>query len=176
MTDSSKAKATIAKRQEEEKGKLIEQLKKTPIIQIAAEKAGVARATYYRWARDDPEFAEAAKDALHHGRDLINDMAESQLLAAIRERNIPSIFFWLKHRHPSYTTRVEVNAKLNDNGALSPEQASVVLNVLGKNFLSSNDLSNLETYEQSKQSTTDDTGGDQPSDLGSEDPHDDHAE
>jgi hypothetical protein len=176
MADSSNAKATIAKRQKLEKEKLIEQLKKTPIIQIAAEKAGVARATYYRWARDDPAFAEAAKDALHHGRDLVNDMAESQLLAAIRERNIPSIFFWLKHRHPSYTTRVEVNAKLNDKGALSPEQASVVVSVLGKNFLSSNDLSTIEIYGQSQQPATNDAGSDQQGDLGSENPHDDHAE
>jgi len=39
---------TIEKRQSKNKEQLLEILKKTPIVQIACEKAGVGRATYYR--------------------------------------------------------------------------------------------------------------------------------
>jgi hypothetical protein len=35
-------------------------------------------------------------------------MAESQLLSAIRDRNLTAIIFWLKHHHPQYETRVEI--------------------------------------------------------------------
>jgi ACT domain-containing protein len=36
-----------------EKDALLEQLKKTPIIQIACEKIGLSRTTYYRWYQAD---------------------------------------------------------------------------------------------------------------------------
>ena len=47
---------TIEKRQSKNKEQLLEILKKTPIVQIACEKAGVGRATYYRWRKDDPRI------------------------------------------------------------------------------------------------------------------------
>ena len=39
----------ILKRQKKEKLLLIEQLSKYPVVQVACEKTGVSRATYYRW-------------------------------------------------------------------------------------------------------------------------------
>lgn len=91
---------------------LLEQLKKTPIVQIACEKAGVGRATYYRWRKEDPEFAKTADEAIYEGSFLVNDMAESQLMSAIRDRNLTAIIFWLKHHHPKYATRVEVSGRI----------------------------------------------------------------
>jgi len=43
---------------EELKKLLIEQLKKTPIVQMACEKTGVARSTYYRWKKQNKTFAK----------------------------------------------------------------------------------------------------------------------
>lgn len=74
---------SIQDRQEEQKKLLLEQLTKTPIVQIACEKSGVGRATYYRWRKDDPDFAREADASLKEGRLLVNDMAESQLMSAI---------------------------------------------------------------------------------------------
>lgn len=91
---------------------LLEQLKKTPIVQIACEKAGVGRATYYRWRKEDPDFAKTADEAISEGSFLVNDMAESQLMSAIRDRNLTAIIFWLKHHHPKYATRVEVSGRI----------------------------------------------------------------
>jgi len=110
---------------------LIEQLKKTPIIQLACEKTGTGRATFYRWKNEDPEFAAKAEEAITEGASLVNDVAESQLMSAIRERNLTAIIFWLKHHHPNYATKVEVTARLKaDNEILTPEQEALVTRAL----------------------------------------------
>lgn len=109
------------------KDTLLEQLRKTPIVQIACDKAGVGRATYYRWRKDDQGFATTADQAIHDGSLLVNDMAESQLMAAIRDQNMTAIIFWLKHHHSRYATKVEVTAKVeNLNQRLTSEQQKVV--------------------------------------------------
>ena len=122
---------TVDKRQAKNKEELLEQLKKRPIVQIACEKAGIGRATYYRWRKEDKEFAEKADQALQEGSLLVNDMAESQLMSAIRDKNLTAIIFWLKNHHPSYATKVEVTAKLKaDSEALTPEQEALVTKAL----------------------------------------------
>lgn len=92
----------IGKRQAKNKELLLEELKKRPIVQYACEKLGIGRATYYRWRTEDPQFAEKADQALREGSLLVNDMAESQLMSAIRDKNLTAIIFWLKNHHPSY--------------------------------------------------------------------------
>jgi len=72
---------------------LLDQLRKTPIVQIAAEKIGVGRATYYRWRKEDKKFLKDSDQAIFEGNLLINDMAESQLISAIKDKNITSIIF-----------------------------------------------------------------------------------
>ena len=85
-------------------------------MQLACERSDISRATFYRWKKDDKEFSEAIDEAIVSGASLINDMAESKLIAAIKEGNMTGIIYWLKHRHPAYTTRVElaVGPKQND--------------------------------------------------------------
>lgn len=119
--------STIDIRQQAQKDILIQQLKKTPIVQVACEKVGIGRTTYYRWHKDDKEFADAADTALSEGSSLINDMAESQLVSAIRDKNLTAIIFWLKHHHKAYATKVEVTANLKQPiEQLSPEQQELV--------------------------------------------------
>jgi len=121
----------IQKRQQKDKSLLLEQLKRTPVIQIACEKVGVARATYYRWVNQDVNFAKLSGEALSEGASLVNDMAESQLMSAIRDKNLTAIIFWLKHHHPTYATKVEVTARLKaDNEILTPEQEALVSKAL----------------------------------------------
>lgn len=121
----------IDKRQEKNKELILEQLKKRPIVQFACGKAGIGRATYYRWRKEDEEFAKRADQALREGSLLVNDMAESQLMSAIRDRNLTAIIFWLKNHHPSYTTKLEVTGKLKvDNEVLTPEQEALVTRAL----------------------------------------------
>lgn len=122
---------TISLRQKREKELLLEQFKKIPIVQIACEKVGVGRATYYRWRKEDPNFKKASDESLEEGASLINDMAESQLLSAIKDKNLTAIIFWLKHHHAAYTTRVElIAAKKIEDDVLTEEQKNIISGAL----------------------------------------------
>jgi len=122
---------TIENRQSKSKLAILEQLKKVPIVQVACEKSCVGRATYYRWRQEDEQFSKEADESLTAGSLLVNDMAESQLMSAIRDKNLTAIIFWLKHHHAKYATRVEVTAQLkNMDEKLSPEQEALVTKAL----------------------------------------------
>jgi hypothetical protein len=113
---------------------IVEQLKKTPIIQIVCERTGVPRSSFYRWRKEDNEFAEEIDKALIKGRDIINDMAESQLISGIKERNMTAIIFWLKNNHKTYKTRVELEGKIKTEQDLNPEQEEIIRKALELGF------------------------------------------
>jgi len=123
---SIKRRQSISVRQSREKALMIEQMKKTPIIQICCEKLGIGRTTYYDWRRCDDAFAKAADDALMEGMLLMNDLAESQLLSAVRDGNLGAITYWLKHRHHAYSSRLEVTAKIAERDPIDPEQEHII--------------------------------------------------
>lgn len=123
-----------------DKRKLLAKLAKLPFVEAACKQAGVPRSTYYRWRKDDPDFAAACDEAIEHSSDLINDMAESQLISAIKDKSMSAITFWLKHHHAAYRTRLEVNANVTTvQQELSPEQAAVVQEALRLAGLSEGD-------------------------------------
>lgn len=129
-------------RNRKDKTLIIDQLKKTPIVQIACEKLGIGRATFYRWKSDDNDFSKLVDEALDEGRWLINDLAESQLVSAVKDRNMQAIMYWLKHHHKDYKNRLELEGTINTIQELSPEQQALVKKAL--------DLASLTlTYENS---------------------------
>jgi len=105
-----------------EKKILIENLRKTPIVQFACERSGISRATFYRWKNQDKKFAEEVEKAISEGTGLINDMAESQLLSAIKDRNLTGIIFWLKNHHQVYADKLKISGNLITENKLSEEQ------------------------------------------------------
>ena len=118
-------------RLEREKKLMLEQLRKTPVVQIACEKMGIARWTYYRWRKEDRAFLEASDEALRDGTAFINDMAESHLLANLRDGNLAAVMYWLKHHHPSYSTKLEMKAIVEHrNAPLTPEQEAQIRRAL----------------------------------------------
>ncbi|KKR86991.1 MAG: hypothetical protein UU34_C0008G0015 [Candidatus Curtissbacteria bacterium GW2011_GWA1_41_11] len=121
---------TIEKRQVKNKALILEQLKRTPIVQICCEKSGISRASYYRWYKDDKEFAQAADKAILEGQLLVNDLAESQLISAIRDKNLSAIVFWLKTHHPSYASKLEITGKIKHEEQLTPDQEALVIKAL----------------------------------------------
>lgn len=122
-----------------QKAELIKQLKKTPIVEVACKKLGIGRATYYRWKKDDPKFAEEAEFALDEGSQLVNDMAESQLINAIKEGNMTGIIFWLKNHHKQYSPKLEVTTK-NGDVPLTDEQKELIRRSLAMAFSNNSDL------------------------------------
>ncbi|MFA5000770.1 MAG: hypothetical protein WC531_00875 [Candidatus Paceibacterota bacterium] len=108
----------------------LEELKKVPIVQVACEKMNVSRTSVYRWCDKDKEFKKEMNEALAEGEALVNDMSESQLLSLIKERNFPAISFWLRHRNTRFKDKMEVTAKIQNNGELTPEQEAIVREAL----------------------------------------------
>lgn len=94
----------LAEETEKNKKALVSQLRKTPIAQIACEKTGIGRSTYYKWRANDFIFARVADKAMDAGRFFINDMAESKLVKLIQDSNMQAISLWLRHNHPRYTS------------------------------------------------------------------------
>lgn len=141
----------VAERQLKQKELVLEQLKKAPIIQIVCEKVGISRATFYRWKRYDAVFADAVDQALFLGVELINDMAESQLLGAIRDKNMTAIIFWLKHRHRAYGTRVQLDGHVQIERKLTNEEQESIRKALSlAQLLPSNDNKPYEAAPESR--------------------------
>ncbi len=132
----------ITIRKNEQKELILETLKKTPIIQVVCEKVGVSRATYYRWCKEDEKFNEESNEALLKGKHLVNDVAESQLISAIKDKNLTAIIFWLKHHHKDYKTKVELSGEIKTKGELTPEQEESILKALQLSSLLSSHNSN----------------------------------
>ena len=91
---------------------LLEQLKKTPIIELACQKCDVSRASLYRWKSEDKLFADAVENALIEGNALVNDVAESQLLTAIKNGNLTAIMFFLRNRDHRYNNKIELTGHI----------------------------------------------------------------
>lgn len=120
----------IIKRQNNDKQTVIDNLKHLPIIEVACNKAGIARATYYRWRKSDGTFTKLADDAISAGVNYINDLAESKLLSEINGGNLTAILYWLNHRHSAYSNKVEITTNLKQNEKLTPEQQTAVKKAL----------------------------------------------
>jgi len=126
------AKTTIQNRQAKNKLEIIEQLKKMPIIQVACQRAGIGRTTFYDWCNKDKEFKKATDEAMKEGEDFISDISESQLISLIREKSFSALQLWLRTHHPKYASRLEINGQLttHEEDELSPEQKAVVRRAL----------------------------------------------
>ncbi|MDD2753742.1 MAG: phBC6A51 family helix-turn-helix protein [Candidatus Portnoybacteria bacterium] len=108
---------------------ILEQLYKNPIIEVACQKIGISRMTFYRW-KENQDFSKAVDKAMIDGRLLVNDLAESQLIGAVKDRNFQAIAYWLKHHHPSYKTKIEIEGKINTIQEMTPEQKELVKKAL----------------------------------------------
>jgi len=140
----------VDKRKEDDKRAVLEQLSKLPIIQVACQKAGVSRATYYRWRNEDKKFVVDADEAIAEGVLMINDLSESQLITAIRNNNFSAVRFWLMNRHKAYTAKIEVMERSTSvNQELTDEQKKIVEQALRLASLSNKKNDNQEKADQS---------------------------
>jgi Mg/Co/Ni transporter MgtE len=121
----------MSRNQAQDKKKLLERLHKMPIVEAACKQIGLPRTTYYRWRKDDEAFAIACDEAIEQSAGMINDLAETQLIQAIKEQNMTAIIFWLKHHHSTYRNRLEIDANMRSETVdLTPEQAQMVAQAL----------------------------------------------
>jgi hypothetical protein len=74
-------------------------------VSVACKKVLISRETYYRWAKEDPEFKQKCDEV----NESLLDMAETMLLKQIKNDNTTSIIFYLKTKGKSrgYVERSE---------------------------------------------------------------------
>lgn len=115
-----------------QKGLFIEQLKRNPNVQIACEKLEVGRSSFYRWQSEDPSFKKEVDEAVSEGVTVVNDLAESKLVLAVKDGDIQAIRYWLNNHHSTYSPTIKVKHSL-DSSELSEEQKAIIsatLNIL----------------------------------------------
>lgn len=139
------------KKRDQTKQLLLDQLRKTPIIETACQKIDISRMTVWRWKQQDPKFTKKVDEALLDGRYLVNDLAESQLIGAVKDRNLSAITYWLRNHHPDYANKLEIKHALQDE-PLTPEQEALVREAL-RLAGGSQQIINQENYEHSTDST-----------------------
>ncbi|HVX58446.1 MAG TPA: phBC6A51 family helix-turn-helix protein [Candidatus Saccharimonadales bacterium] len=121
----------MSRNQAQDKKKILERLRKMPIVEAACKQVGLPRATYYRWRTDDEEFAAVCDEAIEQSAGMINDMAESQLIQAIKQQNMTAITFWLRNHHPAYEAKLRLNGRIKHvTETLNPEQELLVAKAL----------------------------------------------
>lgn len=112
---------TSKKEKEPKKSKRQSKMKKRAVL-LAYEKSlgnvsnacksvGIARETFYRWLKEDPEFKEKADEV-----DEANlDFAETVLLKNIRDGKETSLIFFLKTKgkHRGYVEKIEQEVSVN---------------------------------------------------------------
>lgn len=84
------------------KTKLLEQLRKIPIIEVACRNVGINRSTFYRWINDDITFKAEVMEALLYGRDEIVDLAKVKLYKNLNEGKPWAVLFTLRYYDPDF--------------------------------------------------------------------------
>jgi hypothetical protein len=82
--------------------KILEELERTPIIQVVCEKFGISRQTFYRWMNESEDNFNDVNKAMGFGVGLVNDVAESNVLTGIKNKDAAYTKYWLSHRHEAY--------------------------------------------------------------------------
>ncbi|MDO8591666.1 MAG: hypothetical protein Q7R60_01910 [bacterium] len=92
----------MARNLNRDKPKLLAELLKMPVVQVACQRANVPRSTYYRWLEADSIFAEDVKQAINFSTGIVNDMAVSKAIEGIRDGIPIYVIYWLNNRHPDF--------------------------------------------------------------------------
>jgi len=122
---------TLSVKTREQKEKLLEEFARNGIVQMACNRTGTGRSTYYKWRKDDSEFGKLADKAIHEGKFLVNDVAESMLQQKIKEGHMTAIIFWLKNHHPDYSEHILHRHEIVEP-ELTSEQSETIGNALAK--------------------------------------------
>ena len=83
------------------------------VVTIACKQADVPRSTYYKWLKEDEEFAKAVKEI----ENIALDFAESQLHSQMRDGNTSATIFYLKTKGKKrgYIERQELDVNSGEN-------------------------------------------------------------
>ncbi len=90
----------------ETKQKLLQEIEKVGNVYSSCLKIGVNKATYYRWKKEDKEFAKLAIKAEKTGRENMCDIAEHALMQNVKEKKMDAIKYVLGHNSTRYKPKI----------------------------------------------------------------------
>ncbi len=103
------------RRKAKQKLQIINTLRETGNIEAACRKVGIARNTYYVWAKDDHEFKIEAEKALVIGTEVVCDTLESRLVARANSGEGWALKYYLGNKHPDYSPRASARKYHREN-------------------------------------------------------------
>jgi len=93
---------------QQQKEALLQALKRSPIVELACQKIGISRMTFYRWIKNDKIFAKNVNEKILFSRAKVNDLAESKLIENISNNHFSSISFWLRYNSGIYKQQKDI--------------------------------------------------------------------
>ena len=83
------------------------------VVTVACKQSDIPRSTYYKWLKEDQEFAKAVKEI----ENIALDFAESQLHSQMRDGNTSATIFYLKTKGKKrgYVERQEIDVNNGEN-------------------------------------------------------------
>jgi len=122
---------TIIIRQDKLKKALLEQMKRTPTIEQAAQKVGVSRMTVNRWRKKNKRFNDEVETALRDGREFVSDIAETQMFSLIGQGKQEMIKYFLSHNNSRYANKLELSGTVSTKDEpLTAEQKTLIRQAL----------------------------------------------
>jgi hypothetical protein len=97
-----KRKTRIQARILKQQDKVLEHLRESGNVSFACKRAGLSRETYYRWIKDNEDFAVKAQQSITDGKSFVNDLAHTKLMQSINEGYFPAVKFQLINCHDDY--------------------------------------------------------------------------
>jgi len=82
------------------------------VVTVACKQADIPRSTYYKWLKEDEDFAQSVKEI----ENIALDFAESQLHTQIKDGSTPATIFYLKTKGKKrgYIERSELDLSTGD--------------------------------------------------------------
>ncbi len=86
----------------DDKQKFLDELENLPIVSVVCKRAGISKATIYRWVEDDADFKKKYDRSLKRGRDTLVDHAESKLVKMADKEHFGAIKMILEANSKRY--------------------------------------------------------------------------
>ena len=96
------------------------------VVTVACKQTGTPRSTYYKWLKEDKEFANAVKEI----ENIALDFGESQLHSQMKDGNTSATIFFLKTKGKKrgYVERSELDLSSGD------EPIKINVNIKGVDY------------------------------------------
>lgn len=98
------------------KDKLLEELEKGGNVYFSCLKAGISRATFYRWMKDDDLLAKEVRRVIHIGKQNNCDIAEQALMINVKNKDMNAIKYVLSHNSETYRPKDRKVTIVHDSG------------------------------------------------------------